>query len=481
MMYLGKIPRPGIGIRIPEIVLPEVVEASRRLAMFSTVMLSFNRETAPRDYIESRDPRFFYFGHTGTSISSYVSMARDYSGRLGAPLEVEADHVSIMGSVERALKKIAGVKVEEPIADDEAEESIRYIREELREAKEAGGVDFATIDTCDLIDFSVDKEPLGNVEARYEELFGADERRKLEERYVGTHCFLGDDRHVCLNFTRQDVLRLALKFWRSLEYASRVYNLIVTENGHAPGIEVAFDETPFESNPLEVYFYLSELLSRGVRVDFIAPNIGFKKREDYSGRLDELYEAVSTLHSIVSSMNVYLSIHSGSGSNPYTDKGFGVWATLARATRGRVKYKMSGVFIQLLLEVMADFPAGSKTRRLYEEIYDTVVDHLARTVESRGALYSSELEAMLEKYRSSRDSYNPRHDLFRHYFYVFQAVRDDKGARWLREEIVEHYFACEELRRRYSAEMQRLLERLAYTFNYAGSAFRYRAISLGGK
>jgi len=29
--------------------------------------------------------------------------------------------------------------------------------------------------------------------------------------------------------------------------------------------------------------------------------------------------------------------------------------------------------------------------------------------------------------------------------------------------------------------MQRLLERLAYTFNYAGSALRYRAISLGGK
>ncbi|MCC6004783.1 MAG: hypothetical protein LM590_10630 [Thermofilum sp.] len=36
---------------------------------------------------------------------------------------------------------------------------------------------------------------------------------------------------------------------------------------------------------------------------------------------------------------------------------------------------------------------------------------------------------MLEKYGSARDRYDSRLDVFRHYFYIFQAVRDDKGSR----------------------------------------------------
>jgi hypothetical protein len=480
-MYLGKIPRPAVGIRIPEIALPQVAYSAKSHAMHFTVMLSFNRETAPKNYIDSTDPRYFYLGHTGTSISSFITQARDCSRVFSVPLEVEADHVSVMGSVERALKKIAGIKVDELLSEAEVAESMNYIEAELREAREAGGVDFATIDTCDLIDFRVDGMPGYEVEARYEELLDSEHRRRLEEKYVGRHCFLGMDRQVCLKYTGMDVARLAVKFARSISYAVKIYRLLLSENPRDFGVEVAFDETPIESDPREVYFYLSELISRGVRVDFIAPNIGFKKREDYTGSLQELYEKVATLHSIASGLNAYLSIHSGSGSHPHSDKGFGVWSTIARATGGKVKYKMSGVYVQLLLEVMAAFPAGTKTRRLYEEIYDTVVEHLEKTVETKGALYSKELEMMLEKYGSARDRYDPRLDVFRHYFYIFQAVRDDKGSRWLREKLVEHYFECEDLRKRYSSEMQRLLERLAYSFNYAGSALRYRGISLGEK
>jgi hypothetical protein len=42
---------------------------------------------------------------------------------------------------------------------------------------------------------------------------------------------------------------------------------------------------------------------------------------------------------------------------------------------------------------------------------------------------SEKLEMMLEKYGSARDRYDPRLDVFRHYFYIFQDVRDDKGSR----------------------------------------------------
>ncbi|MHB9302114.1 tagaturonate epimerase family protein [Thermofilum pendens] len=475
-MYLGKIPRPGFGIRIPEVVAPPLLSAFKSLGMTGSLMLSFNRETAPAEYIESSDPRLFYFGHTGTSIGGFIRSVKEYSKALSVPVEVEADHVSILGSVERALKKIAGVPVEEPLSEEEVSWSIGYVERELREAAEAGGVDFVTIDTCELIDYSYDKVGAEEVAAAYEEVFDGDERRALEERYEGVHYFLGGDRVVAVRLSREDVARLAVKYRRSLDYAERIYRAAREAMGVELGFEVAFDETPGVSEAREVFFYLSELLRRGLRVDFIAPNVGFRKREDYSGDLHALYERLRNLHAVVSSMNAYLSIHSGSGSHPYSDKGFGVWGVVGRATGGAVKYKMSGVLVQLLLEVMASYPPGSETRRLYEEIYSEVVEHLRWVVKAKASLYSPELETLLKRYEAAQDRFDPRADVFRHYFYVFQALRDEGGARRLRERLVEHYRENPGLRERYEKELRGLVERLASQLGYAGNAYRYRVV-----
>ncbi|MEM2852393.1 MAG: hypothetical protein QW438_04305, partial [Ignisphaera sp.] len=74
-MYLGKIPRPAFGIRIPEIVVPAILRSFKELNITGTLMLSFNRETAPQRFIASLDPKHFYLGHTGTSISEYITKA----------------------------------------------------------------------------------------------------------------------------------------------------------------------------------------------------------------------------------------------------------------------------------------------------------------------------------------------------------------------------------------------------------------------
>ncbi|MEM1560729.1 MAG: tagaturonate epimerase family protein, partial [Ignisphaera sp.] len=371
-MYLGKIPRPAFGIRIPEIVVPAILRSFKELNITGTLMLSFNRETAPQRFIASLDPKHFYLGHTGTSISEYITKAEEFSKEFSIPIEIEADHVSIMGSVERALKRIAGVAIEEGLSTTEIDESLNYIEEEFKEVARAGGVDFVTIDTCELVDAKV--EMLSNEELlyRYENQFESDYRRSLENRFLRNFNFVSDDRILFIKFTKIDVAKLALKYSRSIEYIERILNIIKKYSEREFGLEVALDELPLKTGIKDVLFYSMELLHRGVNIDFLAPNIGFRKREDYTEDVNQLYEHVKNLHTVLSSLGIYISIHSGSGANPYSDKGSGVWEVIKMATGGFVKYKMSGVLIQLLLEILHQSAPGTKPRRIYDEIYDSV-------------------------------------------------------------------------------------------------------------
>ncbi len=470
-MYLGRIPRPAFGIRIPEIVVEPILEAAKECGTYVTLMLSYNRETAPRRVIESSDPKYMYMGHTGTSIRSYIEAARSYASKLNVVIEVEADHVSIMKSVERAIKRITGAGFEAGVSEQDIEFSFKYIEEELREAKEAGGVDFVTVDTCELIDLSVDDMSSSEVMARYEEVVDSEIRRDLERRYLGKEFVLSSRNcSVVLKFDKELIARLALKYLKSIEYCVKLCNFVEDVLGKRVGFEIAFDEVPRETREEELFFYLNELRVRGVVPDFVAPNIGFKKREDYDKPLSHLYNRLRRLYTVALANGCYISIHSGSGAHPYSDKGFGVWHVVREATDGMVKYKMSGIFIQLALEVMSKFPPGSKPRAVYEEVYDAVIEHLRNVVEKRGSLYSAELEKMLKSYRGERD---PREDVFRHYFFVFQCLRDSNGRRWLRERVIEVFEESKELREAYKREVKALIYRLCRALGYEGSVYRY--------
>jgi len=481
-LYLGKLPRPAFGVRIPEIVAPALIKAFRRLSVAGTLMLSYHRETAPKRVIESRDPKYFYFGHTGTSIEDYVTRCRSLAEEMGVVIEVEADHVSIMGSVERAIKRIAGAGFEAGLSEEDIRASLSYIEEEFREVGRVGGVDFVTVDTCELVDLSTDRLSDEEVVARYESEIDESTRRELERHYLGkTFTFLGPDRVIVLKFTRPRLARLALKFLKSVEYVERVLEIVRRYNEREFGVEIALDELPQITSLDEAFFYVNELRRRGIYPDFVAPNIGFSKREDYRGDLGELFERVRSMHVVLSSLGTYISVHSGSGAHPYSDKGFGVWAALREATGGAIKYKMSGVLIQLMLEVMARQRPGSRARRLYEEIFDAVLNHLKKELEKGTGLASPALERIIREYEHSVERgetapRDPRAEFFRHYFFVFQTLRDEKGVRWLREEVVRLFEEDRALREEYENEVYDLVRRECEALGLAGNVLRFRRI-----
>ncbi len=146
-----------------------------------------------------------------------------------------------------------------------------------------------------------------------------------------------------------------------------------------------------------------------------------------------------------------------------------------------VKYKVSGVYIQLLLEVMSRFPQGTKPRRLYEEIFDVVLDRVREYVKLKTGLYSPHLEEMLREYEElakADKSYerNPRADFFRHYFFIFQAVVDEKGKRYLRDSILELYYENRELREEYTKEAYELTLRIIDKLGFEGNVMYYNLV-----
>jgi len=482
--YLGLVPQLATGVRLPDISIPPVLKALRDNQAYGTLMLSYHRETGPEDLIKSPSESPLR-GHTGTSITEYITKSREYSDTYGVLIQIEADHVSLTPSVERAIKRIAGGGFEYGLTEAEAEESLRYIEREFEEVTRVGGVDFVTIDTCEAIELGVDK--LGEEELRglYEERLDHDVRKRLERKYLGrVFKFVIDGRKtVYVKFSLNDLMRVSLKYLRSIEYVRKVLDLITDYIRNPFGVEIALDEVP-EITPIkDLVFYISELNEEGIYPDFIAPNIGFRKREDFTNNLDELRERLELIDEVLKAFGSLISFHSGSGTHPYSDKGFKVWETIREVTGGAIKYKVSGVYVQLLLEVMSKFPKGSNPRRLYEEIYSIVVENARKYVESRKGLYSPELEKMLREYEAAsagrpENAFDPRTDLFRHYFFLFQSVKDSKGVRYLRNKVLEMYEEDSDLRSSYEREAYEFTSRMLKKLGLAGKSLQYTSLTL---
>ncbi|MEB3860012.1 MAG: tagaturonate epimerase family protein [Desulfurococcales archaeon] len=451
--YMGPYPTLATGIRIPEIVARPILEVHKDLGTLPTLMLSYHRETGTSDVVSSGD---LFRGHTGTSIRDYIGASLELAESLDITVQVEADHVSVSPSPEKAIKRITAGEWE-GVSEGEARESLAYISRELEEAREAGGVDVVAIDTTELVDLGRD----GGDYSVYEGLDG-DERRRLRERYSRAVKASFNGVSYGLKLEEKTIARLYSMYRRSIEYTAKIYGMAREKLGPSFGVEVVLDELPFETSPEELHFFLSELEALGIRVDYVAPNIGFEKREDYRGDLGGLREKLLRLAAVARLHGALLSIHSGSGAHPYSDKGPGVWDVFREALGGRVKYKVSGVYIQLLLEVMHGFPEGSEPRRLYDEIFDSVIESLESQVSTRTGLYSRELEEMIREYRSKGKARDPRSSVFRHYFFLFQSLRDEKGRRYLRERLLEVYERSADLRRSYEREAKKLTARMLH-------------------
>lgn len=463
-IYLGVVHHPAIGIRIPHVFLPGILRAFKLRRTVGTLMLSYGRETAP-EYVINAPPGKYEItrGHTGTSIKEYLSLAANYAFTEGVVVELEADHVSVSVSSIAAVKRISGVKSEYEISDEDIDKALKYIEDEVEEAVSTGVIRFYTLDTCELIRYEADKMDKKDLDAAFE---GIDGWKRILERYLDKRfTVIGESgKSYNFRFREEEIKRIAVKYWRSIEVAERVYKIFQEKTPWEFGIEIAFDETPHVTEPKEMLFYLNELWERGIPVDYIAPNVGFEKKKDYSGSLEELYRRVEIMSAIARRYGALLSFHSGSGSTPWTGKGPGVYETLLEATGYKLKYKVSGVYFELLMEIFARQPKGSKARKLFEDIYDSVIEYVRKEIEKKGPLYSKVMEEQLREYENlverTKDPYLPWADIFRYYSFLALNLRDEGGERPFRRRIIELYEEDEALRNVIDREVAELTLRL---------------------
>lgn len=470
--FLGPLHHPALGVRIPEVLLEGIFRALKRTATAAGVMLSYHRETAP-EYVINAPPGTYEItrGHTGTSIKDYILYSVEKAKNHRVIIEVEADHLAAIAATTAAVKRISGVSaVQAPSAS--LEEALKYVEDEVKEAAGTGYINFFTLDACDYIDYRADKLDFHEVESIFEQLY--DSPGEVVKRYTAhPYRFITEDgRLVELKLRKEDVVRIAVKLYKPLEVIEKMYSIVKKHVTWPVGVEIAFDETPYLTRAEELLFLLEELKLRGIQPDFVAPNVGFEKRADYQGNLHELGSRVAVLASIARGFGSLLSFHSGSGSSPWSDKGPGVYKALLKATGRKLKYKVSGVYIELILHLLSRQPQGSPARKLYEEIYQAVVDYLERQVKAKEELYSEVLEKQLRDYLAhaqAGERYPVSAEIFRHYSFLAFNLREG-GRRVYREKLVELYQDDGDLRHAIDREVATLTTRLIDGLEFAGNA-----------
>ncbi|MCD6360230.1 MAG: hypothetical protein J7M38_05135 [Armatimonadetes bacterium] len=444
-VWLGVTRHPSTGIRLPEVFLPGILAAWKERGIAGTLSLSFGRETAPEAVINAPPGTWeITRGHTGTSIREYMTAAAREAERAGVTVEVEADHLIIIGSQSAALRRLTGDHAHAHISPEELERSLDYYRMCLDEAAEVGNMGCLTIDPSDLFWTEADHLPGERVRELFAERFPGVEGDELLSRYGKTQRFPAPGgRTVQVTVSELQAMRLALKFADSLRVSRELYDYTREALGHERfSVEIALDETAEPTGPRDTLFWLTEARAIGLPIHYVGPHLGFAKRVDYTGDLKLLERRTRQQHAISQGVcGALLSIHSGDGSSPYSGKGEGVYEALVRATGGELKFKISDVYFELLMDMMAALPAGSEGRRLFERIFDEVEGYLREQVKQGGPLNTPMLVEQLAQYdrdvaRSPDRRRDSRAQFFRFHQFLALNLRDGSGRRHLREAII---------------------------------------------
>jgi hypothetical protein len=416
---------PGIatGNRHPEISLPAAFRAfGTILERFganwaSTVQLSATREMTTDDAIAARsgdDP--VAVGHTRVSIRHLYHAGLWAAIRAGwrAGYTAEADHLIVSGAT-----------------DAEVARSVEWVKEAIRHA--AGYTKFTT-DTSRLFELEADaRHPQAwspaAVEERFGHIFTPEEARWVLAEFAQT--FKIDSTEYV--FSREEILRLGVKFGRSLKLNEELFDCIRAEKAaHGAGTDFDFEPSLDEAETLttakELLFYMHWLKARGRQAQLVPPNLGFKKRQAYPVKMEttvehgkgleeyshhkmwpelgprvvrdfaaqplaELGARVAELAAVARYFDGTLSIHSGSGKQAE------VLEAIGRSTRGRVNYKISGELQLQLFDVLSEQPAGSPWRKLFERMVDR-----ARAFAAQGA-FGAESELAEQYVQMGREYY----------------------------------------------------------------------------
>lgn len=376
-------PAIAAGNRHPEISLPAVFDAyrqilrERKLNLASTVQLSATREMTTDREIARRDgSNPTAPGHTRVSIQHLYHAGLWAAIRSGYRFgyTAEADHFIVSGANQREIAL-----------------SVEWVKEAIRHA--AGYTKFTT-DTSRVFDLRADtRHPTPWSRAEIDDLFEqrltAQERSWVLAEFSNTfHCA-----GASYAFEHDEVKRLAVKFVSSLKLNEELYDAIARGKNGAPfDFEPSLDEAETLTTAKELIFYMHWLRERGRPAQLVPPNLGFKKRQAYpesrealeryashkmwpelpprvNGKFDgkplaELQDRVGQLAEVARFFDGTLSIHSGSGKQREVLQS--IWA----ATHGRLNYKISGELQLQLFDVLAEQPAHSPERQLFDRMVE---------------------------------------------------------------------------------------------------------------
>ena len=417
------LPAIAAGNRHPEISLPAAFAAYRTILArlganwASTVQLSATREMTTDDAIAARDGENpVAAGHTRVSIRHLYHAGLWAAIRAGwrAGYTAEADHFIVAGSTEAEIAQ-----------------SVETVKEAIRQA--AGYTKFTT-DTSRLFELESDpRHPrawsAAAVEERFHQLFPGEEARWIQAEFVRSFQIA----ETTYRLGREEVLRLAVKFGRSLKLNEELFDCIRAakaglRGGAAFDFEPSLDEAETLTTAPELLFTMHWLKARGRAAQLVPPNLGFKKRqaypvqlettpelgvglEDYSHHkmwpelvprvmrdfqaqpLAELAARVAELAAVARFFDGTLSIHSGSGKQAEALECIG------QATRGRVNYKISGELQLQLFDVLSEQPAGTYWRQLFERMVNR-----ANAFAAQGA-FGAESELAAQYVKMGREFY----------------------------------------------------------------------------
>lgn len=174
------------------------------------------------------------------------------------------------------------------------------------------------------------------------------------------------------NFTCDEVLKLAVKYYKAIDWAFELYKETERLKGsNTFDAEVSIDETETETTPLALIFISSELIKRKINFTSIAPRFvgNFEKAIDYYSYVDsktgkklkdlkKFEEKLLEINAISKYFNYKISVHSGS------DK-FSVYPILGKILKNRLHVKTAGTSYLEELRVIA-----LKSPELFKKIYN---------------------------------------------------------------------------------------------------------------
>ncbi|MEM3546362.1 MAG: tagaturonate epimerase family protein [Candidatus Bathyarchaeia archaeon] len=443
---LGRKPRLGLGVRML-FTLNHLLNTLKKIGVSADFQLSAGREFSLKEVVNA-PPGLYpeWLGHTGLDAETlYNTIALECFKAGFDDYGTEIDHLIIVRQPGRALARIIshGERVEGGETEG-LEASMDYNRRVIDEAVKTGFVRGITIDASDLIRYEfVDpsKWPIERVEERFLMEFGG-EAFEVLRNIRPNHRYVLDS--VEISFTEEEVMRIALKYRLCLLKSRELYEYFKRKVDWDFSYELSLDETPELTDPKELFYCLSECRRMGMPVDLVAPNVGFSKREDYGGSLDELEGRVRVLSSIAEHFNAILDFHSGS------DKSVEVYRTISKACGGRLKLKMSTVYQLKFFETLSEFPEGSEERRVFEEIWDYTLNYVRKRASEGDRVAEKQLKDVVKRISESGFRKSPGDDFFRYYSFIVVNAKNPEGGRIFmdrlyrlasRREVYEKYAA----------------------------------------